>query len=478
MTNPEHPIVILGAGVAGLAAAWRLAHTVTSPIVVLEQAEQVGGLARTLDLSGMRVDLGSHRIHPGSLIEVLELLRRLLGQDLLQVQRRGRIRLKGRFIAYPPSPSGLLRALGPLEAIRCGMTWMLQQLSRCDNNGSRGSTSYESYLRSSVGSRLYELFYAPYARKVYGIDPDHLSVKAAKKRITTGSPWRFASGLILGSQRNEGAPSSHFYYPANGFGSIPDALLMGAVTQGVQIDTGVRIHRLSATAHRINEVVWESAEGVRTMPAKAVISTIPLGGLASLIHPSAPEDVSESAAALHWRGIRLLQVGVKRQRCLDGETYYFPEECYPFGRISEPNLFSPRLGRSTDGTAMNIEVICSPGDQLWLLDEASFLRRIMDQIEELGLFRRQEIFAFRSIRLPIVYPVCVQGFQDRLERLLDYAESFGNLYSIGRGGQFFHGNIDHSIMMGLEVADHLSRAGACSVGWRKGTPHDQFQVRD
>jgi protoporphyrinogen oxidase len=478
MTKSGKPIVIIGAGVAGLAAAWRLSHVSPLPIILLEQASHIGGLASTVDFAGMRVDLGSHRLHPGSLREVLDLLRHLLGEDLLRVPRRGQLRLHGRFISYPPSPAGLLQALGPIEAARCGITWLLRHVYQRGSAGVKTATSYESYLRSVVGSRLYDLFYAPYARKVYGTDPNDLSVKAAKKRITTGRPWRFAAELVMKSGRQEGAPRGYFYYPANGFGSIPEAFLNGSRAQSVTVHTGVCVRGLFTTADGINEVAWESTGGIETTRAAAVISTIPVGDLARLIHPTVPEDLLESVAALRWRGIRLLQVAVRSRQCLEGETYYFPEEQYPFGRISEPTQFSRQLGRPIEGTTVNIEVICSPGDPLWSLDEESFLDRITDEMEALGLFTRREVAASRSIRLPVVYPVYAQGFEDRLEQLLGHLESVGNLYSIGRGGMFFHGNVDHSIMMGLQIADHLSCPGASSVGWRKGIPHEQFQLRD
>ncbi len=478
MTTTNNPIVILGAGVAGLAAAWRLSRVEGRDILVLEQAIRPGGLASTVDFAGMRVDLGSHRIHPGALPEVIELLHHLLGDEILTVPRLGRLRLNERFIRYPPTPADLLSALGPAEAARCGLTWLMERIQQPRANGGPPPADYATYLRAVVGSRLYELFYAPYARKVYGTAPGNLSVRAAKKRVTTGSPWKFASGLMFAWYRQTNSPSGHFYYPAKGFGSISDAFLRGVPTPRVLIRYGVRVGRRHAAANGIDEVVWESADGVHITRAEAVISTIPLGELIRRLRPTPPFDLLESAAALTWRGIRLLQLGVRRRQCLEGETYYFPEERYPFGRISEPTQFSSALGRPSEGTTINVEVISSPGDRLWSLDDDAFLEAITDQLEALRLFSSREVFTSRSIRLPLVYPVYERGFEDRLERLLGYAESFGNLYSIGRGGMFFHGNVDHSIMMGLQVADHLCRSGARSHDWRTGLPQEQFQVRD
>ncbi|MGH7789150.1 MAG: hypothetical protein ACRERC_19925, partial [Candidatus Binatia bacterium] len=241
---------------------------------------------------------------------------------------------------------------------------------------------------------------------------------------------------------------------------------------------GAAVRALRGAGGRVREVVY-ARDGVehRLAPA-SVVSSLPLHRLVEMTEPVAPAEVRAAAAGLRWRGIRLLQVQLAAARCLDGETYYFPEERYCFGRISEPPLFSPHMRDDAARTALNIEVICSPGDALWELDEAAFLARVMRDIAAIDLFRPADLLAARSLRLPAVYPVYDLAYRARLARVLDWVASFDNLYSIGRGGMFLHANTDHSIHLGLRLGEHLARPGARAATWRRDLPDEEFRVRD
>jgi protoporphyrinogen oxidase len=471
---PSGSTIILGAGVAGLATAWKLPQLDQRNVLLLEREAHAGGLAATVAFGDARLDVGSHRIHPAYYPEALALLQQLLGDDLLRVPRRGRLRLNGRFVDYPPSLADLVAALGPLEIARCALALLAQRVSRKQPAGD----NFENFLVGTVGRRLYELFYAPYARKVFGIHPTQVSATAAKMRITTGSPWAIAREVVLKWLGGAPARVAYFYYPARGFGSIAAALQRAAVTHGVRVQTGVAVRAIRLAHGRVREVEYACDGVVTTVPAAAVVSTIPLNQLLRLLDPAPPDDVCAAAKRLRWRGIRLLQIRLARARCLDGETYYFPEERYLFGRISEPRQYSPRLVADPGETALNIEVICTPGDALWEADESAFCERVFADIDAIGLFRRHEVRAYRSLRVPAVYPVYDLDFQRHLDTALGWVESHGNLYSIGRGGMLLHGNTDHSIYLGLRLAEHLAEPGAHARGWRADLPAEDFRVRD
>jgi protoporphyrinogen oxidase len=228
----------------------------------------------------------------------------------------------------------------------------------------------------------------------------------------------------------------------------------------------------------VRELVVEHDGTTKTLPVAAVVSSAPLAALLRLLEPAAPPAVIADADSLHWRAIRLLQVVLNRPRCLDGETYYFPETAYCFGRVSEPPLFSEALRGAVGTTALNIEVICSAGDAVWQLDEAAFLQHVLRDAELLGLFRAGEIIAARSLRLPAVYPVYDRGYRARLERVFGWLRGIENLYSIGRGGLFLHANTDHSLHLGLQLAEHLASADARAGGWNAVLPGDGMTVRD
>ena len=477
------PIIVLGAGVAGLATAYRLAELGRGPVVVLEQAPAAGGLAGTVEFGGARFDLGSHRVHPDYYPDALALLRTLLGEDLLCVPRRGRLRFQGGYIDYPPSLADFLAALGAREVARCAAGLLAARLRGTPGDG--GPPSYADHLLPRVGPRAFELFYAPYARKVFGLAPEAVAASAAKTRISTARPWALAWQMARLARRPAAAAGGGsngggrvFYYPRHGFGSIGDALRDAVRARGVTLRTGVTVRGLRAVHGRVVEVEVEADGVASVLPAAAVVSSAPLAALLRMVTPAAPAAVTAAADSLRWRGIRLLQVVLARPRCLDGETYYFPEEAYCFGRVSEPPLFSAALRGAPGTTALNVEVICTAGDALWTLDEEAFLRRVQDDAEPLGLFHAAEVRAARSLRLPAVYPVYDRDYRARLDRALGWVSGFDNLYSIGRGGLFLHANTDHSIHLGLRLAEHLARPGARAAAWDALLPGDGMTVRD
>jgi protoporphyrinogen oxidase len=270
-----------------------------------------------------------------------------------------------------------------------------------------------------------------------------------------------------------------YYYPRRGFGSIAEALCREAQAGGARVRTKVVVSRLEARPGgpcRV-DAAWDGER--HEIHADAVVSTIPLGRLAALLRPAAPEAVTESARELRWRGIRLLQVLLRTDRALSGgETYYFPEETFVFGRISEPAQYSPQLAPGPGRTLLNVEVICTPGDALWSREEAAFSADVVADAERAGVLRRDEVVETRSVFLPAVYPVYDTAYRDRLEGVLGWIESHGNVYSIGRGGLFLHANADHSIALGLRLARHMAGEGALSRGWRAGLGEELFRVRD
>ncbi|MCU1499484.1 MAG: Protoporphyrinogen oxidase-like protein, partial [Acidimicrobiales bacterium] len=224
-------IVVVGAGPAGLWAGWQAAaagHQVT----IVERAPQVGGMAASLDVAGLRVDLGSHRLHPSTPPAILGRLRHLLGDDLQTRPRNGRIHLAGRWLGFPLRTGDLLRntprpfALG---AARDALTGPLR---------TAGADTFAEVVRAGLGPTVADEFYGPYVRKIWGVDPAELSGELARRRVSASSPADIVRRLVRGA-RPEGRV---FLYPRRGFGQLSEALAEAAVAAGAELrlDTEVR----------------------------------------------------------------------------------------------------------------------------------------------------------------------------------------------------------------------------------------------
>jgi len=261
-------VVVLGGGPAGLAAAWRAAGSGRS-VLLLERAPAVGGMAASFEVAGVRVDTGSHRLHPATPAPVLSLLRGLLGGDLQTRRRNGRLRVYDRWVDFPLRPVELARTLPPAALLRIGRDAATRPVTRPD------PTSYASLLVSTLGPELYNALYGPYAEKLWGLPGRDIDAEQARRRVSTGGVWGIARTLV---RRDRSGPGRVFFYPRRGFGQIADVLAEAAAAAGAAVETGAEV---TAVEPEPDGVTVSTADG-RTVRAGHVFSTVPLPVLARL----------------------------------------------------------------------------------------------------------------------------------------------------------------------------------------------------
>jgi protoporphyrinogen oxidase len=471
-TTPK--IVVIGAGLSGLTTAWKLAEAFGGRVLLLEREEFTGGMAHTFSEGEICYDFGSHRIHRSFAPEAMGLIRDLVGEDLKLRERYGRLRLNGRYMNYPPDLAGFLKGMGLSAAFRGGADFLASRLRRRREDGA--GLSYEECMISRAGKVIYDLFYAPYAWKVYGIDPKTISAHAAKIRVALKKPLAMARDLVLPKKPEK----KFFYYPLHGIGTIPQELERRFLNCGGQLMTGVSVEEIKVESQRVQEVTLRKGDHTLSVPVEILISTIPINVFAQLINPPPPASVVESARALRWRAIRFLYLCVNRDFCFQSETYYYPETRYIFGRISEPKRFSPLMVRVHGKTVLCIEVICGVGDRFWRMSDAQLLNHLRDDLKELGLVESEkDIFRVFSRRLPAVYPVYDLAWQDNLRAVHRFTDAIANLYGIGRGSLFLHDNMDHALRMGLTAGEFIARHGEKTDEWLSVlSTFRYFEVRD
>lgn len=457
-------VTVLGAGPAGLAAALELAESGVN-VTVIEQQEHVGGNATSFDFGGVHVDYGSHRLHPASPPQVLERIRGLLGDDLLTRPRHGRIRLMGRWIHFPLRPFDLLLRMHPRFATGVGIDLARKALPAGNANGAE--PTFATILEKGLGKTICNEFYFPYARKIWGIEPEQISPIQAYKRVSAGSIGKMLKRLVPGGTRSGGASTKGiFYYPRYGFGQISQALLSAAIKAGATVQLGSSVSEIQLSGDR-PRVVYTNSSGTHEIDTNQVYSTIPVTLLARLVDAAVPSAVQAAAESLEFRSLVLVYLLLDEDRFTEYDAHYFPGQDYPFTRISETKNYSDR--REPAGrTSLCAEVPCFLDDTIWKASDEVLARKVSDGLELAGLPITSDILEVKVKRIPFAYPLFTVGYEKQFSALDQWVDGLNGLLSFGRQGLYVHDNTHHAIFMAQAAVECLRDDGSIDKdAWHK-----------
>jgi len=445
-------LIVIGAGPTGLAAAWRAARRGLA-VMVLERSAQVGGLAASFEVGGVRADHGSHRLHPSTPPDILAELQELLGDDLELRRRNGRLRVAGRWVGFPLSGGQLARDLPASMLAGIVKDAAVAPLRRVRDD------SYAGVLRAGLGPTVYDEVYAPFAVKLWGLPGDRIAAEQARRRVTADTPWKVAARIARGRRGSAGAGS--FYYPRRGFGQIVEALAEGASAAGAQIRLGCEVDAVEPAFGSIDVTTSDGS----VITGRHAFSTLPLPVLARLTQPGPPLAAIEAATRLHFRAMVLVYVVHEGGRWTSYDAHYIPGPESPVSRISEPANYREAADDPTRRSVICAEVPCTLGDEIWTAsdeDLAWLVDLTLDRCE-LPSVKRSEVVVRRW---PTVYPVYERGFERHLTGLDSWVRTVPSLTTFGRLGLFVHDNTHHALVMARDAVAALDdRARFDYLGW-------------
>ncbi|HEY2804497.1 MAG TPA: FAD-dependent oxidoreductase [Gemmatimonadales bacterium] len=457
----ERPrVIILGAGPAGVGGAYALTRDQRASVTVLEAQRAVGGNAGSFEWEGQRLDFGSHRLHPATRPEILADIKRLLGDDLLDRPRHGRILLRGRWIHFPLKPVDLLLKLPNGFAAGSMRDAVVKTLAKPPEGD-----SFASVLLANLGPTICRDFYFPYARKIWGREPEELSAIQARRRVSAGSFLKLARKVLSAVPGLKPPGAGRFWYPRRGYGQISEAYAAEAVAKGADLQMGWRVSRV-ARASASWTVTAEQGSERREWTAEHVWSTLPISLLARMVDPAPPAAVSEAASAMSFRAMILVYLRLDVPQFTEFDAHYLPSADIAITRLSEPKNYAV-LKEPAGHTVLCAELPCSPGDKYWEMDDAALGRLVADDLARAGLPLARPPVGVLVRRLKQAYPIYLTGYERPFGVLDAWAESLPNLLTYGRQGLFAHDNTHHALYMAYCAAECLSDAGFDMDRWRR-----------
>ncbi|MFV0524730.1 MAG: protoporphyrinogen/coproporphyrinogen oxidase [Acidimicrobiales bacterium] len=444
-------VAIVGGGPTGLTAALAAARRGLT-VELLEAGPSLGGMAASPTVAGVRVDLGSHRLHPSAPAPVTKLLRELLGDDLQLRERNGRLRFGDRWVGFPFRAPDLVRRLPPRLVARAAV-----DLARRPRTPGP-ARNYAELVHNGLGATALREFHGPMAAKLWGRDPEELSAELARRRVAVRTP----GGLLRAMTRTTRRSGRGFYYPRTGYGTIVERLAEAATGLGVRLGTGSPVAGLEPA--RSGGPVRLTGPGGGVVVADRVLWTANPAALLA----AAEVDPSRRVAPPDTRAMVLVYLVVPLDRFSPIDAHYVPQLDVVFSRLSEPANY--RDGPDPAGvTVLCAEVPCTVGDPLWSAGDDELADLVRDGMGRCGL-RPPAVRRAVTRRVRSVYPVLLADGPDTRRALLAEADRVAGVTVLGRQGLVVGDNLHHVMDMALAAVSCLPAPGGTVNDHTAGDP--------
>jgi protoporphyrinogen oxidase len=454
--TPEHPVVVLGGGPAGLTAGYLLAKR-GQPVIVLESTEFIGGIARTQVRDGYRFDLGGHRFFT-KVQEVDDLWHEIMKEEFLKRPRKSRIYWNDKFLEYPLQGMDVIKQLGPVELTRC----MLSYAWAAAKPKGKEET-FETWVSNRFGKRLYQHFFKTYTEKLWGVSATEIRAEWAAQRIKGLSFFSAAKAAFFGNSGNIKSLISEFNYPRFGPGQMWEQMADDIKAEGGEIRLNAPVTKLVTQNGRITEVI----AGGETLHPSHVISSLPLRTTVGIASPEAPAEVRDAARGLRYREFLTVLLVIDVEDPFDDNWIYIHQPGVRVLRIQNFKSWSPwMIPEGETASSIGMEYFCFEGDDLWTMEDDDLVTMAGEEIERLHLAPAAKVrFGFVE-RVHKAYPIYDELYAERVATIRGWLDTISNLTQVGRNGLHRYNNSDHSMLTAMRAVDNILL----------GTHHDIWDV--
>jgi protoporphyrinogen oxidase len=445
--------VIIGAGPAGLTAAYQLAKA-HHPATVLEAENVVGGISRTVNRDGWRFDIGGHRFFT-KVPEVEALWHEILpDEDFLLRPRQSRIYYKGKFFDYPLRASNALLNLGIIEALRCMLSYVWVRM-----RPPKDQTNFETWVTARFGRRLYRTFFKTYTEKVWGVPATEIQADWAAQRIKNLSLFSAVVNSILPKRNQKDIASliEEFQYPKYGPGMMWEVCRDKIVDRGGEIVMETAVTSVHHRDGRVHDVVATLANGsTRQYPCSHVISSMPITALLEAMDPPPPPSVLHAANDLSFRDFVTVALVVRAAAVEWNDNWiYIHSPEVKVGRIQNFGSWSPYLVKEGHNV-LGLEYFVFEGDELWSAADDALIERAKNELQTIGLLDPAEVESGYVVRQPKAYPTYDEHYRANVEVLREWlVANVPNVHPVGRNGMFRYNNQDHSMFTAMRTVENI-----------------------
>ncbi|MBU1122033.1 MAG: NAD(P)/FAD-dependent oxidoreductase [Candidatus Omnitrophota bacterium] len=453
MRSGSKKVVIVGAGPAGLAAAYELCRNNVS-VFIIEKESRAGGICKTIEYKGFKFDVGPHRFFTKAKF-IEKLWKDILADDFLICNRVTRIFFKGVFFLYPIKLLDVLKQIGIAESLFILGSYLRAKLFY----GKRGDDSFRDWVVKRFGERLYRMFFKGYTEKIWGLACDEISSEWAAQRIKGLSVVSVIKNAVLGNRATKvKSLIDKFYYPKYGAGQMYNYLLTRALERGVGGQYNSEPVKIEIIDNKVKSISFKDKDGrVKTENIDHLINSMPFSEVFTLLTPRPPQNILESAARLRYRSLIDVCLIVKGDCDFKDQWLYIHDSGVNTSRVQIYKNWSPEMMPKGDlRVSVGLEYFCFKDDDFWAKDDIEIIDLAKDELLKLGLFSDLAVVDDGFVvRVPYAYPVYTGSYNEDMKVLREYIDKIDNLQMVGRCGMYRYNNMDHSMITGMYAAVNI-----------------------